>query len=219
MKKQAYAFKMQDYIVSTPSLKGLSSCLVLAKPSGFDLTRFFPQNWRYKSYTNPQTKLPNICSDAMLIQAVQRNADCRQRTFVQNFFRQSQEYQTNPVNAKEFAQDLRKNLSISLLSNLLFVHYEIYVVKCGIMKGFPLAKKEEISIESWVKGNGGQLDLEIVEASDKFLSPYETDFIGFFVLPRTPENNKITLAMLKKEFAALNAYHKRNYIFSTTHLC
>lgn len=218
MKKEPFAFNMQNYVIQNPGLRDLTHGLILSKPSGFDLTRYFPAAWRYKSATNIQLTLPKICSDALLIKTSMRNAECRQLTFVQNFFRQSQEYQENPAHAQEFARDLRKKLSISTLSSLLFSNFEIYLVKCEVMDGFAQAKKEEISMESWIKANGCFLDLEIVEATEKFLSPYETDFIGFFVFPRNTGKALVPLTALKKEFQAINEYHKKNYIFSTKHL-
>lgn len=218
MEKQAFAFYMQHYVIKNPHLKELRSCLLLSKPSGYDLSRFFPREWRYKSYGDAQSQLPSICSDALLIKTAKRNADCQQLTFVQNFFRQSEAYQANPVHSQEFAEDLRKNLSISTLSNLLFVNFEIFVVKCGYMEGFAQAKEEEIAIESWLKAKDGFLDLEIVEASEKFLSPYEQDYIGFFVIPRGKATQNITLRLLQEEWKHLNEYHKKNYIFSSLYL-
>lgn len=218
MKKEAFAFYMQHYMIQNSQLKGLKHGLVLSKPCGFDLNRYFPVDWRYKSSTNAQLTLPKICPDALLIKTAMRNAECRQLTFVKNFFRQSQAYQENPANSQEFARDLRKNLSISTLSSLLFSNFEVYVVKCGVMEGFAQAKAEEIPMESWLKANGTNLQLEISQATEKFLSPYETDFIGFFVLPRNNGQETVPLAALKKEFQLINEYHKKNSIFSTKHL-
>lgn len=216
MKKEAFAFHMEAYSFQNPKLKQIPPCLVLSQPSGFDLNRYFPAQWRYKSYSNAQRNLPGICSDALLIQTSMRNAECSQQVFVQNYIRQSKEYQEK--NAQEFARDLRKNLSIRNLSNLLFSNFEIFVLKCGCMDGFPQAKKEETPMERWIKSNGASLDLEIVEADEKLLSPYETDFIGFFVIPRRKNLEYVTLSLLKNEFEALNDYHRKNYIFSTKHL-
>lgn len=216
MKKQAFAFHMQNYRVQGAQLKNLPCYLVLSKPKGFDLTRFFPKEWHYRSYQDAQRSLPKICPDELLIKTAQRNAECRQLTFVQNFFRQGIEAQKNTKNAKEFAQDLRKNISISTLSNLLFSNFEIYVLKCGCMEGFSAAKKEEITLESWLKANTKDfLDLEISEATERFLSPYETNFIGYLVIPRNPDSINISLQALRTEISLINEYHKKNFFFST----
>lgn len=218
MKKEPFAFHMEAYTYQNPQLKQLPPCLVLSKPSGFDLNRYFPAQWRYKTYDNIQTNLPKICSDQLLIQTAKRNAECRQRAFVKNFILLPPEYQDNPVTSMEFARKLRKELSISTLYQLLFSNFEIFVLKSGCMEGFVQAKKDEITMESWIKANGACLDLDIVEGTERILSPYETNLIGYIVIPHTEKSKNITLNLLKSEINALNDYHKKNYIFSTKHL-
>lgn len=216
MKKQAYAFHMQEYKVQQPVLKPLERCLVLSKPSGYDLERYFPKEWRYLSSKDAQSAVPKVCPDSLLIATSQRNAECRQLRFVQNYFRQSA--QSQEESAEEYVYDLRKHLSISTLSNLLFSNFQIYVVKCGVMDTFAKGKKNQMALENWLVSNGLQLKLEVHEATEKFLSPYESDYIGFILIPRLPLYNQISLSILREEFRHLNQYHQRNVIFSTKFL-
>lgn len=203
-----FAFAMGDYVIKEPELADKSGCLLLSKPSGFDLNRFFPAIWRSPSVTDAQTALPLRCDDHMIITSAQRNAECRQLTFVQNYFKQSP--QSQEETAVEFAQDLRKNLSISTLSNLLFSNFEIYVLKSKAMSLFSQAKEDNITLEQALLWDSGTLKLWVSEGSVTMLSPYERDYLGFFLFPRIPQKKEISLAMLKGELLCLEEYHEKN---------
>lgn len=216
MTKLPYAFDMQNYQIKETALQQLQHCLVLSQPEGFDLTRFFPKQWRGKSCKVAQNCLPNICPDAVLIATSQRNAECRQLTFVQNFMNQSQEYQKNQKNAQEYVQTLRKHIAISTLSDLLLAHYDIYTIDCDDKKIFSQAKEKNISLENALVAKDGSLELDIMVSRGNFLSPYENNPLGFLAVP-LQQAQTISKTVLDKEIHHLNQYHKNNCIYSTKH--
>ncbi len=156
-----FFFAMEHYEIKEPQLCEKQGCLLLSKPYGYDLSGFFPEIWRSPSVSDAQQCLPHRCTDEMLITTAERNGECRQLTFVQNYFKQSQEYQHD--NAKDFAEDLRKNLSISTLSLLLFSNFEIYVVKSGAMPLFSKGKEENRPITQALLWEGSTLKLSLRE--------------------------------------------------------
>lgn len=216
MSKLPYAFDMQNYQIQETALQHLDQCLVLSQPEGFDLSRFFPKQWRRTSCKVAQHCLPHICPDALLIATSQRNAECRQLTFVQNFMNQSEEYQKNQKNAQEYVQSLRKHVPISTLSNLLLAHFDFYTIQCEDMKIFSQAKEKSLSLENALMARDGSLELEINLSRGNFLSPYENNLLGFLAVPLA-QTQKITEKVLDKEFDYLNLYHRRNCIYSTKH--
>lgn len=216
MTKYPYAFNMQHYKVEEPHLLGLKHCLSLSQPEGFDLSRFFPKDWRGKSCVQAQNGLPSLCPDAVLIATSQKNAECRQLTFVQNFFNMPEAFQKEHKNAQEYVRTLRKHIAISTLSDLLFSYFDIYTIKCPDMGIFEKAKEQNQSVENYVLSKGGSLDLEIVPASGNFLSPYEKKLLGFLVIPQS-QGDQITLQVLERELKRLNEYHSKHCIYSTKH--
>lgn len=216
MTKLPYAFDMQNYQIQQTALQSLHHCLVLSQPEGFDLSRFFPKQWRGKSCKVAQHCLPNLCPDPVLIATSQRNAECRQLTFVQNFMNQSADFQKNQKNAQEYVQTLRKHIPISTLSNLLLAHFDFYTIQCEDMKIFSRAKEKNLSLENALMEKDGSMELEIGLSRGNFLSPYETNLLGFLAVP-LENTHKITERVLEKEFEYLNLYHRRNCIYSTKH--